>query len=279
MDASVFQEIWSAIASGTYMVRVLESLILIVIILIFLNIIKKLIFKIGGLSGADQRAMENTYKIIELSLIIITLFLVLFLLTQQSIIVQFILGIVLVIFAASWETIANVASYYAILLTQAVTVGEYIALEGCEGKVRKITVLYTIIDGYNKVCTIPNRVFLSKLKSTIKEPVYAKFRVRIWGFEDVDVAEDITAKLKERLYDIAGSVTAIPGEARIYIEELSPDAVTASLLIPHPGHRIQPEKVGLIVREIATILKEYGYPFNISLERQNGGVARWKGLA
>lgn len=278
MNITVLQELWRTISYSTYLGRILGSLILIILILILLNIIKRLIFKIGGLSGADQKAMESTYKVIELSMFIITLFLVLFLITQQSIIVEFILGVILVILIASWETIANVASYYAILLSQAVTVGEYVSLEGCEGKVRKITILHTIIDSYSKVCMVPNRIFLSKLKSTVKEPVHAKFRVRIWGFEDVDVAEEIITKLKERLYDIAGSVTAIPGEARVSIEELSPDAVTASLILPHPGYRIQPEKTGLIIRELATILKEYGYPFNISLERQNSGIARWKGF-
>jgi hypothetical protein len=37
----------------------------------------------------------------------------LYLLTQQQIIVIFILAVILIILGASWETIANVASYYA----------------------------------------------------------------------------------------------------------------------------------------------------------------------
>lgn len=276
MDAYGLGGLWSMIKGNVIIQRSIESIILILTVAILLVIIRRLIFRVGRLSGADREALENTYKMIEISIIIITIFLVLFLLTQENIIVLFILGLILVIFAASWETIANVASYYAILLTQAVTLGEYVSLDDCEGRVRKITVLYTVIDGYSKVCTVPNRIFMSKLKSTVKEPINARFRIRIWGFEDVEVAEDITAKLKERIHDIAGSVTAVPGEARIYVEELSPDALTAVLILPHPGHRIQPEKVGLIVRELASILKEYGYPFNISLERQNGGMARWK---
>ncbi|MEB3806345.1 MAG: mechanosensitive ion channel [Desulfurococcales archaeon] len=277
MDVNELVSLWDLVRGNVLLARTLEAIVLIVIILLFLGVVKRLLSRLGRLSGADQRSLENTYKIIELSTLIITLFLALYLLTQQTLIALFILGIVLVILASSWETIANIASYYAILLSQLATIGEYVVVDGCEGKIRKITVIYTIIDGGYKVCSIPNRVLLSKIKSAIREPVHIKFRIRIWGFEDVEVAEEIMAKLRERLQDVVGSITAVPGEARVYVEEISPDALTASLLVPHPGYRVQSEKIDLVIRELASILKEYGYPFNISLDRSNGG--RWREIA
>ncbi|MEB3846905.1 MAG: mechanosensitive ion channel [Desulfurococcales archaeon] len=267
--------LWSAFSQSEFVLRSLESLILLFIILILLDIFKKIILKIGRLSGADERALENTYKVVEITTLIITIFLILYLLTQQQVIVIFILAVVLVILASSWETIANIASYYAILLSRAVSIGEYVSLGECEGKIRKITVLYTIIDTPERTCTIPNRLFLSKAKTSVKEPVYAGFRIRIWGFEDLEIAEGILVKLSSRLQEALRGISAIPGESRLVIEEYSPDAVAITLLIPVAGYRLEPEKASFLMRELASILKEQGYPFNITVERDRAGK-RWK---
>ncbi len=275
MNVGGLEDLWNMFTSNPYIRRSIESLVLLLIVIIVLALIKKIVMKIGKLSGADERALENTYKIIEASTLIITIFLILYLLTQQQIIVLFILAVILVILASSWETIANVASYYAILLSRAISVGEYVTLEDCEGKVRKVTVLYTIIDGPEKMCTIPNRIFLSKIKSALKEPSYARFRIRIWGFEDVEVAESLLSKVSGGLQEALRGVTAIPGGSRLVVEEYSPDAIAVTLLVPISGHRIQPEKLSFLMRELASILKEQGYPFNITVER-DVTVRRWR---
>jgi hypothetical protein len=162
-----------------------------------------------------------------------------------------------------------------LLLSRAISIGEYVSLGDCEGKIRKITVLYTIIDGREKVCTIPNRIFLSKIKSSIKEPTYAKYRLRIWGFEDLEVAENILVKLSSRLQEVLKGFSAIPGESRLSIEEYSPDAVAVTLLIPVSGYYLEPEKASFLMRELASILKEQGYPFNIALEKDRSSK-RWR---
>lgn len=276
MDGSLLSQLWDHVSGGTLLGRLLESLVLVLVVALILALAKRVIVKICELSGVDRRTAEDTYRLVELSVAAITVFLVLYMLTEQQVIAYLVLSLVIVVVAASWEAIANVAGYYALILSKPVKLGEYVTVAGCEGKVKRITLLYTLVEEKDTSCSIPNRLFLSTAKTSVKEPVYARVKVRVWGFEGVDVAEGIVSKLEESLPGIVGGVTAAAGEARIHVEELGYGSVTAIITVPIAGYRVQPERMDEVVRGLAAMLKEHGYPFNVGLETQDGGPARCK---
>ncbi len=268
MDGLV--EEFSVLFSNEVALRLLASLLVAIITLFVLAIVKKILYKFAEARVRDKRVVENTYKMIELGVVTIMVFIIAYILTRQTIIALFILGAVLVVMGAAWEIIANIVSYYAILMTQAVSRGEYVVVGGYEGRVRDVTPLFTFVENETGVYAIPNRLILSRGSVRVKEPVYAKIKVRVWGFEDPEVAEDIASRLRDRLLDALGGISAIPGEVKIFAEEVTVDGVVFGIIIPLPGPRISHEKLGNILREVGATLKDFGYSFSVTAEKYNG---------
>jgi len=263
------------------LVRIVVSLLIILIAMLIILLLRKLFDRISRVRAKDRKTIENTQKMIEISIIIVTLFLIIYVMTQQTIIVLFLLGLLLVLIGASWEVVANLAAYYVILMSQNPSKGDYVAVNGYVGRVREVTPFFTIIDNDESVQAVPNRLILGKGTTMFKEPTTVTIAARVWGFEEPEVVESIISILRSRLEEALKDAIAVPGEAEIYIDEVTMDGVVIKINIPMPGYPIKPNKrkISMVVQEVAAALRETGYSFSVTVERPNGMQTRWRPIA
>jgi len=263
------------------MLRLVASAIIVLVGLFLVALSRKVFERIARARSKDRKTIENTQKMIEISIIIVTIFLVIYVLTQQTIIVLFLLGVLLVLIGASWEVVANLAAYYVILMNQRPSKGDYVAVHGFAGRVRDITPFFTLIDNDESVQAVPNRLLLGKGVTVFKEPSIVTVAVRVWGFEDPEVVESLLSVIRSRLLETLKDAIAVPGEAELYIDEITMDGVVIKIDVPMPGYPIKPNKrkIALLLREVAAALKETGYSFSVSVEKPNGMQARWRTIA
>ena len=261
-------ESFRILASQEIIVRLLASLIILIISLLILIIIKNVLFRIAEARGRDRRAIENTYRMVKASLGIVTLFLIIFIITQQTIVAMFLLGVILVVLAASWEIIANTIAYYAILFYQVVERGEYVRIGPYEGIVRDITPLFTMLEDDFGVIAVPNRSVISHGRVLVREPVKVVFSLKVWGLDDPKALDNLLASIRDRLEPTLRAVSAIPGEVSMYIDEISGDSVSIKFEVLLPGPKVVRARIESILKEVASFMWETGYSFSVAVERQ-----------
>ena len=264
--ASMLESI-KMLASQEILMRLLASLVILIISITILLIIKNILFRIAEARGRDRRAIENTYRMIKASLGTVTLFLIIFILTQEAIIAIFLLGVILVVLAASWEIIANIVSYYSILLYQVLERGEYVRVGSFEGVVRDITPLFTLIEDEYGVVAVPNRLVVTKGRVLIREPVKVVFSLKVWGLDDPKSLDSLLSSIRERLEPSLRAISAIPGEVSMYIDEISGDSVSIKLEVLLPGPKVGRARVEAVLREVASFMWGTGYSFSVAIEK------------
>ena len=264
--ASVWENI-KLMASQEILMRLLASLAILIISIIILLIIKNILFRIAEARGRDRRAIENTYRMIKASLGIVTFFLIVFIITQQAIIALFLLGVILVVLAASWEIIANIISYYSILLYQVIERGEYVKIGPFEGVVRDITPIFTLLEDEYGVVAVPNRLVVTKGRILIREPVKVVFSLKVWGLDDPKSLDNLLASIRDRLEPSLRAISAIPGEVSMYIDEISGDSVSIKLEVLLPGPKVGRARIESVLREVASFMWGTGYSFSVAIEK------------
>jgi len=247
-------------------VRLLVSLGIILASIVALEVAKRILLGLAGGRLLEKRAAENTFRMVKATIGAIAFFLILYVLTQQAIVVAFALVIFVVVMGASWELIANFMSYYAILLYQLVSRGEYVEIGEYSGRVRDVTPLFTILEDERGVYAVPNRLIVSRGRKLRKEPVPVVISLRVWGLEEPQSLEDLIVKMRERLEPALRSMAAVPGEVKFYIDEVSADGVAIKIEVLMPGPRVSKAKLDSVLREIASFMWSTGYSFSVSVE-------------
>ncbi|MEB3759532.1 MAG: mechanosensitive ion channel family protein [Desulfurococcales archaeon] len=257
--------------SNEYIVKAIVSLIIVIVGMVILAMIKGVFKKFESSRISERNTLENMYKIISMSVYILLVFIVIYVMTQQQIIVLFLLGVVLILLAASWEVIANIAAYYALLASRALSRGDYIILEGkIEGKIKEITPLFTVIEGDTRVYTIPNLYLLKRGKTAVKEPIKVWIIIRVWGFEEPDALTGIKQLIEEKIARLGRDLMAIPETPRTVIDEVSIDGATLRIEIAVPGTKPNKVKISRLLEELAVSLKETGYSYSLTAEYNSG---------
>ncbi len=250
-------------------VRIVISLIIVIIGIIILAMIKGLFRRIETARVTEKATLENMYKLISTSVTIVLIFLIIYVLTRQAIIVIFILGVILIILASSWEVIANIAAYYAILSARLIAKGDYIILpNGIEGRVREITPLFTHIDGETRVYAVPNLLLLKQGRIGVKDPIKLEIIVRVWGIDDPDKIEGIIDLVRNKVATAGRDIMAIPEAARASIDEISVDSVSFRVELYAPGPKPNKIKLGRLLQEISVALRETGYSYTLTIEEK-----------
>ena len=256
---------------NVYLARLLESLFIIIAGIIFIYIIRKIFEKISTTTGVDTRSVNNMYKLIKTATSIVIFFLVLYTLTQASVIVLFILGIILIMIAASWEVIANVAAYYVVLINRRIGKGDLIEIEYNNmriiGRIREINPFFTTIESSKGVFSIPNLALLRYPSRTPGPTGELTINVRIWGVDDPDTIRSIVRRLEDEIAVLSRPIVPSPRHLRVHllIDELSNDSVSLRVVIPLPSQEVNREKFNRLLEDLAVTLKETGYSFSISL--------------
>jgi small-conductance mechanosensitive channel len=266
MLSSLYESL-TMLSENKVVVRIIVSIIILLVGLVILVMIKGIFKKLESRRVTERAALENMYKIIYGSLVLTLLFIVIYVLTQQQIIVVFLLGVILILLASSWEVIANLAGYYALLASRNISRGDYVIIPpDMEGRVREITPLFTIIDGDKAVYSVPNLTVLRKGIVSLRDPITVYLIVRVWGFEDPDALASLKEVIEEKVTATARNVLASPEKARGAIEELSVDGATIRIPLKVPGPRPNTLKISELIEELAVALKDTGYSFNINFE-------------
>ncbi len=267
MPYSTLIEYIQNIVGNVWVVRLIISTITVLVGLIILYIIKKILFKIKETRRADVRSIENLYSLIKGAFGIILLFLVLYIMTQQQVIVYFILGVALILIAAGWEILANIGAYYVLLLTQRFTIGDRIVFSDIEGEIESITSVFTFIRSEDGLYAVPNLRLLREAARIPKEFTYAELEIRIWGVDDPETASNLKNRIEEEISSLSRSLVIHPKhyqpESRII--EITSDSITLRVKLPVPGPKPNSKKLSRLAEDLAVLLKETGYSFSVSI--------------
>ena len=250
-------------------VRLVASTVILIISVLILYVVRKLLTKLkSSRIAADTRSIDNLYKLIKSAILIITLFLILYILTMQQVIVYFILGIILIILAASWEIISNISAYYIILLTHRFGKGDLIDINGVVfGQIQEINPIYTFIMGDDGLYAVPNVFLIRRAARIPREPVYMTLDVRVWGIDDPESAKLLRQRLESEIPGLVKSITTRPKhfQAEAQVLEVTSDSITLRFSIPLPGPKPNPKKLSRLAEDLAVILNETGYSYSIIL--------------
>ncbi len=274
MDAWDMIRYVESIVSNDLIQRLLISLVILLASIIVLEITKRILLRITAGRVRERRAAENTFRMVKAVVASVTFLLILYVITKQVIVVYFILVAIVVVMLASWELIANLMSYYAILLYEVVTPGEYVEIGEYSGRVREVTPLYTIVEDDYGVYAVPNRLLVSKGRRLRREPVVVTVTVRVWGLEEPRSLEDLLQGIRERLEPALRMISAVPSEVTHYIDEISADSVSIKLEVLMPGPRVSKARLDSLLREIAAFMWSTGYSFSVSVESVGGWRVR-----
>ncbi|MCE4613805.1 MAG: hypothetical protein F7C07_08285 [Desulfurococcales archaeon] len=259
---------------------IVYMLAVILISLLALSAVKGLLNRLVSQRLLETAHKERLEKIAELTVLIALLIVLGYIATGSPLLVYIFLAMIVIILASNWEIIANMASYYVMLLTRMVSRGEYIMLPGGpHGWVREITPLYTLVENTHAIYAVPNLRIVRNGKLHVKEPITIRVSVRVWGFEDVEAVTVVEGVVKETIEDWGRDVVAQMGGIRVYTDEISTDSVVIKAQLPVPGPTVNLAKMSHLLKELANALKETGYSFNISLEQPEGFEQRWRVIA
>ena len=259
---------------------IIDSVVLIIVATLILYMFNKFLLRLVNLRVLDRVYYERLYRITQLITIIIVVTAIIYYFTGEQTLMYIIAGGFLIAAASNWEIIADAAGFYVILFTRMISRGDYIVLpDGSQGRVRDITLLYTILEAPHGVYNIPNRRIVRYGKLRLKDTALMRLNIRIWGFDDPSVIDDLVDMVKEALEDAAKNIALYQGTIKVYVEEASLDSAVIKALIPVSGPRPNITRFGDVILEMLSALKDTGYSVNISLELTEGFEQRWRTVA
>ncbi|MEB3780081.1 MAG: mechanosensitive ion channel [Desulfurococcales archaeon] len=258
---------------------IIYSLIVIILSLIFLAVYRRILLRLVESRVLDRVYYDRIYRVTQLVVAIIAFLAVIYYMTGEHVLIYIIAGLVIIIAASSWEIIANIVSFYVILFSRLVTRGDYVMLpNGSHGRVREITLLYSLVETPQGVYAVPNLEFVRRGRLQFKEPSYIRVTIRIWGFEDPEVVEDLRSIVHNTIEEASREVLAHTGAIRVYVDEISMDSVVLKAVIPVPGPRPNIARLTSMLIELANALKETGYSYTIGFEMPEGYEQRWRSV-
>ena len=241
-------DVWVYINSNL----LLHYLTLIALILLALSLItwfvKKIVRGLAERIGLAQPTLDKILNGIVLTYYVLALLAIAYVLTGAPEITLVLIGIVLVIIAASWSVLGDLISYYVIVFASIFKEGDYLKLDdGIEGRVERITRINTILEGTFEKHVIPNRRLLGAIVSRKGEESVASFLVKVrWRENPYRLQEEVEEELRRLIEEASGSLVASAQyrEARIDLISISNDEAVyrVSLIVPGPKpevHRLK----------------------------------------
>lgn len=230
----------------------LHYLTLIAVILFALSLItwfvKKIVRGLAERLGLAQPTLEKILNGIVLTYYILALLAIAYVLTGAPEITLALIGLVLVIIAASWNMLSDIISYYVIIFSSSFKEGDYIRIgEGVEGRIEKITRINTILDNGREKYVVPNRKLLGLAVARKGDESNVSLLVKVkWIENPYRLQEEVENELRRLIEESSGTIVASAEyrEARIDLIKVSnKEAVyRISLVVPGPKpdiHRLK----------------------------------------
>ncbi len=239
----------------------------------------------GMLSGLvqarviDRSSRETIYRITKAAVYLAIILTIIFIFTGSTFVMALLLVALFGVIIASWDIIANLASYYIIIGLRLVGQGEYIVLpNGIHGKVRDIKPLHIILESPHGLYSIPNITIIRDGMLQRRETFSFRVTVRVWGLQDVhhieNVREIVRSVVSMRAKELLESMT----KPNLFIDEVTDDSVTMKIVINTPGARPRLDKLSQLIVELSKRLRESGYSHTITFETPEGYGQRWRAV-
>ena len=262
----------------------LMKLVVIAGVLVFLlaalTAIERNLRRLITIGAIDRASAGKMYRISEASLTVFALLLILYVVTGDKMILGATIALSILVMASAWDVAANALSYFALMLSRSVSKGDYIILEnGAEGRIREIALLHTTLESPHGVYIVPNVQLIRRGKLQVREPVYVKLVVRVWGLPGVEAVEKVQATIKEVIEARSELFLLHTESVRMVIDRVTSDGLVVEAHLPLPGPRPNLARLNEMMIDLASSLKELRCSYSISLEAPEGYELRWRRVA
>jgi len=244
----------------------LDSIVTLIIAVIVVKTVEYITTRMARRNILTQSIAERINRITSLTIYSLTLILILFFITGAREIIYLVLIFAVIFMIYSWYPMINVMSYYAIMLSRYLSVGDPVEIEGIFGKIRDINKLSTVVKtSTGDIVVVPNyKVMVHTLrKRTETRQVRLVMRVRNYG--DVSKLEELEKKVRSIIATRFRHGVRM-SEPMISLTSLSRDEATYLVGVAIVGYEPRLRPVSELAKLLAASLGEYDVEFHIPFE-------------
>jgi small-conductance mechanosensitive channel len=193
----ILKELIPPIETGLVTRILLDSIITLIMAVVIVKAVSYITTRMARRNIITQSVADRINRITSLTLYSLALVLILFFVTGAKEIIYLIMVLAIVFMIYSWYPMINVMSYYAIMLSRHISVGDPVEVGGFFVKVRDITKLSTIIKtSSGDVVSIPNYRILVEVIRRRAESRQASLLVLVRNYGDASKLDELEKKIR-----------------------------------------------------------------------------------
>ncbi len=263
---------WLKQALSTSMaIKLFESLIVLIIALIFLRLVKSLLANLEHRNVISTILSEQIYRLTAISVYSITLIVITYIITAVSLLLYFVLALIIIILIANWNIIADIAAYYLLIAFRNVYQASLIELPrlGIRGRIIGSTLFHTRIrTPSGKVVYIPNHVMITEpvIQSVaVQSTIRLELGLKIPAMGQKQIAIDsVEASIRQALRE--SKLTTRPQDVIIQVKNVIKDRMNIILYVPVAGSEPRPTTINNIVATLYRRLADLDPEINVVYE-------------
>ena len=252
-------------------VKLLESLIVLIIALIFLRIVKSLLANLEHRNVISTVLSEQIYRLTAISVYSVTLIVITYIITSVSLLLYFVLALLIIILIANWNIIADIAAYYLLIAFRNVYQASLIELPrlGIRGRIVGSTLFHTRIrTPSGKIVYIPNHVMITEpiiqsiaAQSTIK----LELNIDLIPLEQKQAMTDLIENNIRQALRETRLITRLQ-DVIIQVKGIQSNKMNLTLYVPVAGSEPRPNTINNIVAALYRKLKDLNPEIRVAYE-------------
>ncbi len=244
----------------------LDSLVTLIVAVVIVKAVSYITTKMARRNIITQSIAERINRITSLTIYSLALILILFFITGAREIIYLIIVFAIVFMIYSWYPMINVMSYYAIMLSRHIAVGDPVEIEGVFGKVREINKLSTVIKTLEgDVIAIPNyRVLVTRVKKRV-EARQISLIMTVRGYGDPSSLEELEKRVRSIIVTRFRHGVRMT-EPSVNLIALSRDEAKYLVGVAVIGYEPRLRPLSELAKLLASSLEEYDVEFQIPVE-------------
>ena len=257
--------------STSLAIKLLESLVVLIVALIFLRLVKSLLANLEHRNVISAILSEQIYRLTAISVYSITLIVITYIITAVSLLLYFVLALIIIILVANWHIIADIAAYYLLIAFRNVYQASLIELPrlGIRGRIVGSTLFHTRIrTPSGKIVYVPNHIMITEpviqsiaVQSTIKLELSLDVPQTEQKQPDIDTIESsIRHALRE------SKLTTRPQDVIVQAKSMQANRIHLVLYIPIAGSEPRPSTINNIVAALYRRLRDLNPEIKVTYE-------------
>ncbi len=257
--------------STSLAIKLLESLVVLIVALIFLRLVKSLLANLEHRNVISAILSEQIYRLTAISVYSITLIVITYIITAVSLLLYFVLALIIIILVANWNIIADIAAYYLLIAFRNVYQASLIELPrlGIRGRIIGSTLFHTRIrTPSGKIVYVPNHVMITEpviqsisVQSIIK--LELSLDVPQTGQKQPDI-ETIESSIRQALRE--SKLTTRPQDVIVQTKSIQERRINLALYIPVAGSEPRPSTINNIVAALYHRLRDLSPEIKVAYE-------------